>query len=59
MNVSLSPSLTHPQLVVLTRRTLLHERTVVRGYVPVMGVSLQHVDLQLDFVLLVLQETRV
>lgn len=35
---------------------LLDERTIVRGYVSVVGVFLQHVDLQFNLLLFVLQE---
>jgi len=45
---------THPQLVVVAWRTLLDEGPVVGGDVPVVGVLLQHVDLQLDLLLFVL-----
>ena len=37
---------------------LLDERTIVRGYVSVVGVFLQHVDLQFNLLLFVLQETK-
>ncbi len=39
----------------LSRRRLLDEGAVVGGNVPVVGVLLQHVDLQLDLLLFVLR----
>ena len=44
----------YPELVIVTRGALLDEGSVVRSYVPVVGVLLQHVDLQFDLFLLVL-----
>lgn len=38
----------------MSRRALLDERAVVGGDVPVVGVFLQHVDLQFNLLLLVL-----
>ena len=45
---------THPELVVVSRGALLNESTVVGGYVPVVGILLQHVDLQLNLLLFIL-----
>lgn len=50
---------THPELVVMSRWALLDEGTIVGGDVPVVGVFLQHVDLQLNLLLLVLEGHKV
>lgn len=38
----------------MSRGTLLNESTIVGGYVSVVGVFLQHIDLQFNFLLLIL-----
>lgn len=45
---------THPQLVIVTWRTLLDKGTIVRGDVAMVTVLLQHVDLRLDLLLFLL-----
>lgn len=40
----------------MARGTFLDEGSIVGGYVSVMGVLLQHVDLQLNFLLFILHE---
>lgn len=44
----------YPELVVVSRRALLDEGAIVGGDVAVVGVFLQHVDLQLYLLFLVL-----
>lgn len=44
----------YPELVVMSRGTLLNESTVVGGYVSVVGVLLKHIDLQFNFLLFIL-----
>lgn len=46
---------TYPELVVVSRGALLDESTIVCGYVSVVGVLLQHIDLQFNFLLLILE----
>lgn len=45
---------TDPELVVVSRWTLLHKGTVVRGDVAVVAVSFQHVDFCFDLLLFLL-----
>lgn len=49
---------THPELVVMSRWALLDEGAVVGGDVPVVGVFLQHIDLQFNLLLLVLDRRK-
>lgn len=55
---SLSRLETHPELVIVARGALLDEGSIVGGDISVVGVLLQHVDLQLDFLLFVLNAER-
>lgn len=49
---------TYPELVVVSWWALLDESAIVGGDVPVVGVFLQHVDLQLNLLLLVLTDAK-
>lgn len=46
---------THPELVIVTWRTLLDKGTVIRGDVAMVAVFLQHVDFRLDLLLFLLR----
>lgn len=46
----------YPELVIMTRRTLFDESTIVSGNISVMGIFLQHIDFQFNFFLFVLKK---
>lgn len=48
---------TYPQLVIVPWGALLNESTIVGGNVSVVGIFLQHIDLQFNFLLLVLDKS--
>lgn len=50
-------SITNPELVVLSSRTFLNESSIIGGDVSVVGITLQHVDLQFDLLFFFLNKT--
>lgn len=44
----------YPELVIVSRGALLNESPIVGGYVSVVGILLQHIDLQFNFLLFIL-----
>lgn len=47
---------THPQLVIMSWRALFNESTIICCNIPMMRVFLQHIYLQFDFFLFILQK---
>lgn len=49
---------THPELVIVSRGALFNESAIIGGYIPVVGILLQHIDLQFNFLLFILDTNK-